>query len=46
MMQALELLQLAKGMSRDEVTLNSKEIKPVGIAAFPKALISSKSFRQ
>jgi len=31
-MQALELLQLAKGMSLDEATLNSEEIKPVAIA--------------
>jgi len=32
MMQALELLWLAKGMSRDEATLNSEEIKAVAIA--------------
>ena len=31
-MQALELLRLAKRTSPDEVTLNSKEIKPVAIA--------------
>jgi len=29
MMQALWLLQLAKGASQDEVTLNSEKIKPV-----------------
>jgi len=29
MMQALELVWLAKGTSQDEVTLNSEEIKPV-----------------
>ena len=32
MMQALELLQLAKDTFRDEVTLNSEEIKPVALA--------------
>ena len=32
MMQAMELLQLAKGTSLDEATLNSEEIKPVAIA--------------
>ena len=32
MMQALELLQLAKGTSPDEATLNSEEIKAVAIA--------------
>jgi len=34
MMQAFELLQLAKGMSLqlDEAILNSEEIKPVAIA--------------
>ena len=32
MMQALELLWLAKGTPRDEATLNSEEIKPVAIA--------------
>jgi len=31
MMQALELLQSAKGTSRDEATLNSEEIKPIAI---------------
>ena len=31
MMEALELQRLAKGMSPDEVTLNSEEIKPVAI---------------
>jgi len=31
MMQALELLWLAKGTSWDEVTLISEEIKPVAI---------------
>ena len=31
MMQALELLRLAKGVSLDEVTLNSEEIKAVAI---------------
>jgi len=32
MMQALELLRLAKGTSWDEVTLNSEEIKPIALA--------------
>ena len=32
MMQALELLQLAKGTSPDEMMLNSEEIKPAAIA--------------
>ena len=32
MMEVLELLQLAKGMFRDKVTLNSKKIKSVAIA--------------
>jgi len=32
MMQALELLWLAKGTSLDEAMLNSEEIKPVAIA--------------
>jgi len=32
MIQALELLQLAKGTSPDKATLNSKEIPPVAIA--------------
>jgi len=32
MIQALELLRLAKSTSPDEVTLNSEEIKPVAIA--------------
>ena len=32
MMQALELMWLAKGTSQDEATLNSEEIKPVAIA--------------
>jgi len=31
MMQAFELLLLAKGMSLDKEALNSKEIKPVAI---------------
>ena len=31
MMQALELLRLAKDTSPDKVTLNSEEIKPVAI---------------
>jgi len=31
-MRALELLQLAKGTSRDEVTLNTEEIKPIALA--------------
>ena len=31
MIQALEPLQLVKGVSQDEATLNSKEIKPVAI---------------
>ena len=31
MMQALELLRLAKSTSWDEVMLNSEEIKPVAI---------------
>jgi len=30
-MQAMELLQLAKGTSPDEASLNSEEIKPVAI---------------
>jgi len=30
-MQALELLQLMKGTSRDKAILNSEEIKPVTI---------------
>ena len=32
MMQALELLWMAKGTSPDEGTLSSEEIKPVAIA--------------
>jgi len=44
MMQALELLGLAKGTSPDEVMLNSEEIKPVALAnisyACLKALVS------
>jgi len=32
MMQELELLRLAKGISPDEATLNSEEIKPVAFA--------------
>ena len=32
MMQALELLELAKGTSPDEAMLNSEEIKPVAVA--------------
>jgi len=32
MMQALELLRLAKNRSPDKATLNSEEIKPVAIA--------------
>jgi len=32
MMQALELLRLAKGTSPDEAALNSEEIKPVALA--------------
>ena len=32
MMQALELLRLAKGTSRDKATLNSEEIKPIALA--------------
>ena len=33
MMQALELLRLVKGMSPNEATLNSEEIKPLAIAS-------------
>ena len=32
MMQALELLRLAKSMSPDKATLNSEEIKPASLA--------------
>jgi len=32
MMQALELLQLAKGTSREEAMLNSAKIKPIALA--------------
>ena len=32
MMQALELLRWGKGMSPDETTLNSEEIKPGALA--------------
>ena len=32
MMQALELLQLAKDTSQDEATLNSEENKPIALA--------------
>ena len=32
MMQAMELLRLAKSTSPDKATLNSEEIKPVAIA--------------
>ena len=32
MMQAMELLRLAKGTSPDETMLNSEEIKPVATA--------------
>ena len=31
MIQALELLRLAKRMSQDEAMLNSEEIKPIAI---------------
>ena len=41
MMQALELLQLWKGISPDEVTLNSEEIKPVAIAIIELRLSDS-----
>ena len=30
-MQALEMLRLAKGMSRDKAMLNSEEIKPMAL---------------
>ena len=40
MMQALELLQLAKGTSPDRVTLKSEEIKPVAIAIMELRLLS------
>ena len=32
MMQALELLRLAKGMSQDEATSNSAKIEPTALA--------------
>ena len=39
MMQALELLRLAKGTSPDEVTLNSEEIKAVAVVVIEFMLV-------
>ena len=38
MMQPLELLWLQKGTSRDKLTLNSENIKPVAIASIKLSL--------